>query len=82
MVPEILGTTDRIFVILDHFVPFDPPNNQKNQNLEKIKKTHGDIIILNLCTTYDDHMMYGSWYKERDSRMLCNFGPVFALLPH
>ena len=39
MVPKILGTTDRIFVILDHFVPFDPPNNQKNQNLEKIKNT-------------------------------------------
>ena len=82
MVPEILGTKDRIFVILHHFVPFDPPNYQKNQNLEKIKTAPGDIIILNLCTTYDDHMMYGSWYMERDSRMLCNFGPVFALLPH
>ena len=47
------------FVILGHFLPFDPPNNPKNQNFEKIKKTPGNIIILHLCTTNDDHM-YGS----------------------
>ena len=42
-----------------HFLPFDPPNNPQNQNFEEIKKTPGDII-LHLCTTNDDHMMYGS----------------------
>ena len=47
------------FVILGHFV-FDPPNNPKNQNLEKIKIRPGDIIILQLCTTNDNHVMYGS----------------------
>ena len=41
-------------------MPFDPPNNPKNQNFEKNRKTPGDIIILHLCTTNDDHMMYGS----------------------
>ena len=25
------------FVILDHFLPFYPANNQKNQNIEKMK---------------------------------------------
>ena len=56
------------FVILGHFLPYDPPNNMKNQNFEKMKYTPGDIIIfiLNLCTTNDDHMMYGScvWQSE------------------
>ena len=43
------------FVILDHFLPFYPSNNLKNQNFEKLKKKQkqkqkqknpGDIIIL------------------------------------
>ena len=25
------------FVILDHFLPFDPPNNPKNQNFEEME---------------------------------------------
>ena len=48
------------FVILDHFLPFYPPNNPKNQNFEKMKKPPGDIIILHRCTINDNHMMYGS----------------------
>ena len=48
------------FVILDHFLHFYPPNNPKNQNFEKMKKTPGDIIILHMCTINDNHMMYGS----------------------
>ena len=48
------------FVILGHFLPFDPPNNLKNQNFEKMKKPYEDIIILHLHATNDDHMMYGS----------------------
>ena len=27
---------------------------------KKKKKKAGDVIILHLCTTYDDHMIYGS----------------------
>ena len=41
-------------------MPFDLPNKPKNQNFEKIKKLPGHII-LHLCTTNDDHMMYGYW---------------------
>ena len=33
------------FIILDHFLPFYPPNNPKNQNFQKIKKNPGDIIL-------------------------------------
>ena len=42
------------FVILDNFLPFDPPN-LKNQSFEKMKKTPGDIIILHECTKNHDH---------------------------
>ena len=56
-------------VISDHFLPFYPPNNPKNQNFEKLKKTPGDIIILHKCTKNHDHMLYCSWDMARDG---CN----------
>ena len=37
----------------------DPPNNSKNENFEKMRKTPGDITTSHLCTTNDNHMMYG-----------------------
>ena len=60
MVPEIKGTMDKIFCHFGPFLPFEPPNNPKNQYFENIKQTSGDIIILHLCTTNDNHMLYGS----------------------
>ena len=58
MVPEIKGTTNRVF-FCQSFLTFDLTNNRKNQNFEKIKKILGDIIILHLCITNDDRIMYG-----------------------
>ena len=49
-------------------LPFDPPNNLKNQHFVE------DIIILPLCTTNDDHMMYSSWDMECDR--------IFVTLSH
>ena len=37
-----------------------PPNNQENQNFEKIKKALADVVLLHVCTLYEDQMMYGS----------------------
>ena len=45
------------------------PNNPKNQNFEKMKKTHGNIISHN-CTKNHDHMLQCSWDTMRDR---CNF---------
>ena len=42
------------------FLPFHPYNNQKSQNFVKMKKMHGDTIILHMCAINDNHMMYGS----------------------
>ena len=48
------------FVILDHFLPFYPPNNPENENFGKMNNKPEDIIILQMCTMNDSHMMYGS----------------------
>ena len=40
----------KFFVILDVFLPFYAPNNPKNKNFEKLKKTPGNIPILHKCT--------------------------------
>ena len=43
------------------FLPFYPPHNPENQNLEKMKKVPGDIIILQMYTINDNQIMYGSY---------------------
>ena len=45
------------FVILDHFLPFYPLNNPKNENFEKMKKAPRDVIILHRCTINDNYMI-------------------------
>ena len=52
------------FVILDCFLPFYSPMDPENQNFGKMKKRSEDIIILQMCTRNDSHMMYGSWDME------------------
>ena len=59
-VPEIWCVMD---VIIFHFGPLFallPPNSPKNQNLGKMKKNPGDIIILHWCIKSYDQMIYSS----------------------
>ena len=65
---------DRIFVILDHFLPFYPPKDPQNQNFEKMKKNPEDIIILQMCFINESHMMYGSQDMECNGQFFCHFG--------
>ena len=67
-----------VFWILGQFLPFDPPNNPKNKNFEKMKKMPADII-LQMFTINDNHIMYGSLDVECN-RIFSQFGPFFALL--
>ena len=46
------------------FYSFTSLTAQKIQNLEKVKKTPADIIILHMCTKNHNHMMYSSLDKE------------------
>ena len=48
------------FVTLDCFLPFYPPMDPENQNFEKMKKIPQDIIILQMFTINESHMVYGS----------------------
>ena len=52
--------TDIIFLILDHSLPFYPPNNPENENFEKMKKMPVDVIILHMCAINENHIMYVS----------------------
>ena len=49
-------------------LPFYLPNNLKNQNFEKMKKTPGDIILY-MPIINDNYMMYGSCDMERDGQI-------------
>ena len=60
------------------FTPYQP----KNQNFEKMKKTPRDIIILQMCTIIDNHMMYGSWDMEYKGQIFLSFWTIFFALLH
>ena len=75
-------TQTEYFVILDHFLPFYPPNNLKNQHFEKMKKATRDV------NTFDTYVQKITiiWYMLPDiwsakDRIFSNFRPSFALLP-
>ena len=67
VVPEICCVTDILFIFhFGLFLSLYTPKRPKNQNLKKMKKTHGYIIILHMYSTNYDYMMYSSWDR------LCN----------
>ena len=76
MIPEILWQTE-FLLTLDNFLPFYSPNNPKNHNFDKMKKTTWDIIILYKCTINENYMMYVFWDMKHD-RPFCRFGPFFC----
>ena len=79
------GTTD---VILGHFLPFDPPNNPKNQNFE-ILPGYTILEILWLYTCVPQIMMYNTsiiWCMVPEiwsatGIIFCHLGLFFAVLP-
>ena len=69
------------FVILGHFLHFDPSNNPKNQNFEKLKKMPADIIILHLCTlqmTIIWCMIPEIYNMEQDRQKFFSFWTIFC----
>ena len=62
MVPEIKSAKESFLSFWTIFCPLTLLTTQKIRILKKLKKKKmpGDIIILHLCTTDYNHMMYGS----------------------
>ena len=70
-----------LFVILGNFLPFDHPNNPKNQNFEKIKK---NLEILSFYTCVPQMTIIWCMVLEilrPTDRFFCHFGLFFTLLP-
>ena len=44
----------------------------------KLKKIPGDIIILQICITHDNYMIYGSWDMVRHRQNFLSFWTVFC----
>ena len=60
------------------FCPFIPLTTRKIKILKKWKKLPGDIIILYMYTTNENHMMYGSCVMECDGQKFLSFWTVFC----
>ena len=64
---------------MGYFLPFYySPKCWKYQNLEKMNKMPGDIIILHMHTKNYDQMMYGSWDMVRDRCNSFSFWAIFC----
>ena len=57
------------------FLPFDPPNNAKSQNFEKIKKSL-KILSFYICVPQMTIMVYGSWYIKHDRQNFLSFWAI------
>ena len=60
------------------FCPFTLLTTKKKKIFAKIKKTPRDIIILHLCTTNDNHIMYGSSDIKCDRQNFFSFYAIFC----
>ena len=70
----------QFFVTLDHFLLFYPSMDQENLNFENMKKTPEDIIILQMGTIDDSHLIYGSWYVECSGQNFLSFWTIFCTI--
>ena len=80
-VPEKCSATDIISCHSGPFFSLLPRMDPENQNF-KNEKTSEDIIILQMCTIDDSHMMYGSWDMECNRQNFLSFWTVFWPFTH
>ena len=63
---------------MGRFLPFYYAMDQDNQNFEKMKKTLEDIIILQMFTINDSHMIYGFSDMECSRQFFLSFWTIFC----
>ena len=84
MVPEIWSVTECFLSLWTIFCPLPPPTpsmDPGNQNFQKIKKVLEDIIILQMFTINNSHIVYGFSDMEWNRQNFLSFWTIFALLP-
>ena len=78
MVPEIWSATDRIFCHYGPFFALLPPYGPKKSKFWKNEKTLEDIIILQMFTINDCHMIYGFSDMDWNRQNFLSFWTVFC----
>ena len=78
MVTEIWSVSDRIFYHFGLSFALLPTYGPRNKNFENMKIRPGDIIILQMCTINDIHMMYVSRDSEHNGQNFLSFWTVFC----
>ena len=71
---------DKIFLSIWAIFSAPLPNNTENQNFEKLKKSSGEVTILNLWNKKHDQIMYA--YSDMECAIFCHLRPFFTLLPY
>ena len=68
---------------MDRFFALPPLSlmDPENQNFQKIKKALEDIIILQMFTINNSHIIYGFSDMEWNRQIFLSFWTIFALLP-
>ena len=77
MVPDKWSVPDNFLSFWAILYPFTLLTIQEITILKKMKKTLEDIK-LKLCTTNDDHMIYGSWVVESNIHNFLLFWAIFC----
>ena len=79
MVPEIYAAKHKVFCHYGSFffhLTFLTTKNMKI--LKKLKTLPGDNIILKLCTTNDNHIIFGLWDIKRTKHNFLSFCTTFC----
>ena len=64
MISDIWSGTNKFFWHFIQFFALLPPYGPRKSKFWTNEKTPQDIIILQMCTINDSHMMYDSWGME------------------
>ena len=64
------------FVILCHFLLFDPPNNPKNQNFEKMKKNTWRYHFMLAYHKWSYDLWFLRYWAWQSSLLFCPFTPL------
>ena len=76
MLTKIWNVTDIIFCHLRPFFALLPHCWPRKFKFGKMYKTTGEIILLQICTINQDHIMHGSW------DIMCKGQSFFVILGH